>query len=270
MKVASLVVVLLGLASCTDRMEPAPAPAASAGNPQESLVPPEGPADHPTVADSPPEAVVNAEEMLSSPHSNLFALSVEEARWLERHGYPTADELASLAMSDLAGLEETMRNRKDPKAAVLVGHLRERQGDIDGAVSAFAFGANLGSLYARQQLAIAATQEVTGLPASDLAMQADQGNLGVMISQLEVARMLGDHRAQALIDRFAVNFSWDKYGQHVLKQTSIFMDQYGEYARATGSRAVGPDPRPNAGMWAKLQEDRGALVTVYTRQPSYP
>ena len=64
----------------------------------------------------------NAEELLASPHSNLFALSVEEARWLERHGYPTADELASLAVSDLAGLEETMRNRKDPKAAALVGH----------------------------------------------------------------------------------------------------------------------------------------------------
>lgn len=212
---------------------------------------------------------VSRSEVLAARHSNLFALSAEEAAWLDRHGYPTPDELDALLTYDIDELTRATRNRKDPKAAALLGHRRLLEGDVDGAWAAFAAGSSLGSLYARQQMAIVSAHQITGLPIDDLG-QADQGNLGAMVAQLEVARMLGDHRAQALIDRYTTNFSWDLYGKHVMAQTAIFMDQYGEFARARGERVRGPDPRPNAEAWAKLQEDPNALVTVYTRGRSYP
>lgn len=212
---------------------------------------------------------VPGSEVLSAEHPDLLALSADEAAWLDRHGYPTAEELDALQTYDVNELESAMRNRGDPKSAALLGHRRVIEGDLSGALAAFSKGAHLGSLYARQQLAIVSTHRATGLPIDELA-QADQGNLGVMVAQLEVARMLGDHRAQALIDRYTTNFYWDDYGKHVLTQTAIFMDQYGEYARARGERAKGPDPRPNAEAWEALQEDPNALVKVYTRGRSYP
>lgn len=212
---------------------------------------------------------VSGADVLTSKRSNLLALSEDEAAWLDRHGYPTPAELDALLTYDIEELSSATRNRRSQKAAALLGHRKMSEGDMEGAWAAFAAGSNLGSLYARQQMAIVSAHRVTGLPIDKLA-QADQGNLGVMVAQLEVARMLGDHRAQALIDRYATNFDWDYYGKHVLTQTAIFMDQYGEYARARGERVKGPDPRPNAEAWSKLQEDPSALVTVYTRGRSYP
>ena len=266
MKVAIIVLVALGATACSDRMEQHAAAGVDSTESTAQLaqsVPRKGDVASVTGAQ------LKGGDLLSSRSPGLHALTAEEANWLARHGYPTAEELDALATYDLDTLEASMRNRRDPKAAALVGHARALRGDIDGAVSAFAYGADLGSLYARQQLAIAATQQATGLPVAQLA-DADQGNLGILVSQLEVARMLGDHRAQALIDRYAVNFDWNAYGKHVLAQTAIFMDQYGEYARTTGSRAIGPDPRPNAVQWAQLERDPDALVTVYTRGRSYP
>lgn len=212
---------------------------------------------------------VAAMDVLVAQHSSLLALSAEEAAWLDRHGYPTAEELEALSTYDIRELENAMRNRRDRKAASLVGHRRMLDGDIHGAASAFAAGADLGSLYARQQLAISTAQSVTGLPLDKL-WQADQGNLQVMVAQLEMAKMLGDHRAQSYIDRFTTNFDWQRYGKHVLTQTAEFMRQYGEGARARGERAMGPDPRPNADAWARLQSDPDGLVTVYRRKPTYP
>ena len=208
-------------------------------------------------------------QVLGARHANLLALSEEEAAWLDRHGYPTQAELDALLTYDVDDLSSATRNRKDPKSAALLGHRLMIDGDLDGAWAAFEVGAGLGSLYAMQQVAIVSAQRATGLPTENLA-QADQGNLGVMVARLEVARMLGDHRAQVLIDRYAKNFHWDVYGKQVLAQTAIFMDQYGEYARARGERVRGPDPRPNADAWANLEKDPNGLVTVYTRGRSWP
>lgn len=210
---------------------------------------------------------VSAREVLASRHFSLLALSREEAAWLDRHAYPTQEEMDALPTYDIEALESAMRDRRDAKAAALVGHRRLLDGNVDAAVFAFGRGAELGSLYARQQLAIAMAQSVTGLPVEDL-WQADQGNIQVMVAQLEVAKMLGDHRAQAYIDQFTTNFDWRGYGQHVLTQTAEFMRQYGEGARARGERAMGPDPRPNADAWAQLESDPNGFVTVYERRPT--
>lgn len=207
---------------------------------------------------------VPAADVLTAKHANLLALSEEEAQWLDRHGYPTSAELEALLTYDVEELSSSTRNRKDAKAAALLGHREMMDGNVDGAWAAFSAGAGLGSLYAMQQAAIVSAHRATSLPIENL-QQADQGNLGVMVARLEVARMLGDHRAQALIDRYAANFEWDVYGKQVISQAAIFMDQYGEYARARGERVRGPDPRPNAELWSRLHEDPNALVTVYTR-----
>lgn len=223
----------------------------------------------PGESDSLQEATVQASEILEFRHSNLLALSRDEAAWLDRHGYPTPEELEDLASYDLDALESAMRNRHDPKAAALVGHRKLLEGDIDGASSAFAAGAAFGSLYARQQMALTNAQSITGLSREDLD-QADQGNLQVMVAQLEVARLLGDHRAQDYINKHAATLNWKHYGKHVLAQTAEFMRQYGEGARARGQRVVGPDPRPNADAWSRLSSDPHATVTVYRRGGGEP
>lgn len=183
---------------------------------------------------------------------------------MDRHGYPTQAELASIHSFDVDALEDAMRNRGDKKSAALLGHRLVADGDVDGALAAFSKGAKLGSLHARQQFAIYSAHRITGLPVEDLAA-ADQGNLGVLIASIEVARLLGDHRAKALIDQYGENFYWDMYGKQVMTQVGILMDQYGEYTTARGERSIGPDPRPNAERWASLSDNPRALVTVYTR-----
>lgn len=215
------------------------------------------------------EEYVPASEILNAKHPALLALSAEEAAWLDRQDYPTPKEMDALLVYDVEELTSATRNQKSQKAAVLLGHRELMDGDVEGAWAAFSTGANLGSLYAMQQLAMINAHQATGLPIEDLA-EADQGNLGVMVAQFEVARMLGDHRAQALIDRYSVNFDWDHYGKHVLRQTGIFMDQYGEFARARGEPVRGPDPRPNAAAWDQLKKDPDALVQVYTRSHPGP
>lgn len=209
---------------------------------------------------------IGAEELFATPGSELLALSAEEAAWLDRHGYPTLAELEAVQSYDPDLLEDAARNRGDMKSAALLGHRLAANGDIGGALAAFSNGANLGSLYARQQYALHSAHRATQLPIDRLA-ESDQGTLGILLSRLEVARMLGDHRAGALIERYGANFNWDQYGRDVLAQAATFMDQYGAYARARGRSPVGPDPRPNAELWNDVQGQQGALVTVYTRTP---
>jgi len=208
-------------------------------------------------------------ELLSSPHSSLHALSFEEALWLERHGYPTAEEIQSVMEYDRERLSHAVRNAKDKKAAALLGHRLLEEGDVGRALAAFQAGADLGSLYARQQLAIVSVHRVTGLPLDEVA-NADNGNLSVLIAQLEVTRMLGDHRAGTLVEEYGRNFDWRSHGRGVVRQSAQIMNAYGQYARDTGMPPAGPDPRPNAARWAELQADPDALVTVYRRAHSYP
>src|SRR5690606_19355564 len=130
-------------------------------------------------------------------------------------------------------------------------------------------GANLGSLYARQQMAIVGAHRIASMsPREDAA--SDPAILGPMIAQLHVARMLGDHRAQSLIDRHSADFNWEYYGRNVLNQTARFMDEIGCYAQLKGRLAIGPDPRPNAYEWDQMEKDPGARVSLYTRSRPNP
>lgn len=260
-----LFVMLAGLVACDDRAGNAPVgnagPAVELG---ETLRP-----DDAAVGENSSSVTrITATEgdVLSSAHPTLLALSRDEARWLQRHGYPTASEMERLRSFDVEQLETALRNRKDVRAGALLGHRLLLDGDVAGASSAFSAAAAFGSLYARQQMALVNTMDLTGLPMDRLG-EADQASLGVMVAQLEMARLLGDHRAKAYIDRYASTFDWKLYGRNVMNQTAEFMRQYGEFARAVGRRPAGPDPRPNAELWSSLGSDPNAAVTVYDREP---
>src|SRR5690606_9993621 len=124
--------------------------------------------------------------VLESKYPSLLALSSEEAAWLDRNGYPTQEEMDALPTYDVNALENGLRERKELKAAALLGHRLMLDGDMDGAWAAFAAGANLGSLYARQQMAIVGAHRIASMsPREDAA--SDPAILGPMIAQLHVA-----------------------------------------------------------------------------------
>lgn len=206
-----------------------------------------------------------AMEVLSAEHQSLIALSDAEAAWLDRNGYPSEAELIGIASADIKMLEASMRDRRDGKSAALVGKRRLQDGDLSGAISAFARGAELGSLYARQELALAELMDSTGLPRDALHETVDQASLTTFVAQMEVAQIMGDHRAKANIARFAGNFDWSTNSRAVLSQVVEFMRQHASDAAVRGVRATGPDLRPNEDEWLQLQVDQGARVGVYGR-----
>lgn len=208
---------------------------------------------------------VPAVEVLSAGHRNLIALSEAEAAWLNRNGYPTEDELEQIASLDIRALESAMRDRRDGKSAALVGARRLHEGNLAGAISAFARGSELGSLYARQELAKAELMAATGLPQNSLHEAADQASLTTFVAQMEVARIMGDHRAKDNIARYAGEFDWTSNSRAVLAQVVESMRQYAADAAVRGVPAAGPDLRPNADLWLQLKTDPKGSVVVYRR-----
>lgn len=198
-------------------------------------------------------------------YPSVVALSAAEAAWLDRHGYPTEAELQAVDSFDIAALEGAMRDRRDSKSAALVGARRLRDGDLAGASSAFARGSELGSLYARQELAFVELMTATGLPQDSLHETRDQASLTTFVAQMEVARIMGDHRAQANIERYASNFDRQSNSQAVLSQVVELMRQFGADAAVRGVSATGPDLRPNAAEWTQLKVDPNARIVVYRR-----
>lgn len=208
---------------------------------------------------------VAATEVLSAEHQSLIALSEAEAAWLDRNGYPTEVELNGIASADIQALEAAMRDRRDGKSAALVGARRLHDGNLSGAISAFARGAELGSLYARQELAFAELMDSTGLPRDALNETVDQASLTTFVAQMEVAQIMGDHRAKANVARYAGNFDWSTNSRAVLSQVVEFMRQHAADAAVRGVRATGPDLRPNADEWLQLPVDQNARVVMYGR-----
>jgi hypothetical protein len=213
---------------------------------------------------------VSARELLASESSTLLALSPEEARWLDAHGFPTAEELAAVASMDTEALEAAVRNGRDARAAALLGIQRLLADDLHGASVAFAVGSSHGSLFAREQLAIVDLQRAVGLSREQLANTFMHDQLAVFAGQIEVAKMLGDHRAQVYLDRYAGAMDASRHADDVLRHAAEFMRQHGEDARVRGVAATGPDPRPNAGLWKEMQERPDMQVAVYDRHSRLP
>ncbi|MGE0209011.1 MAG: hypothetical protein AB7S42_07715, partial [Lysobacteraceae bacterium] len=93
----------------------------------------------------------------------------------------------------------------------------------------------------------------------------------ILMAHLEVARMLGDHNAQYLMDQYLPSFDPRRNAYAVQRQVAEFMRQFGEGARLLGVPPPGPDPRPNAGLWQDLYElYRLQLLPPPNQKPAPP
>ena len=213
------------------------------------------------VAPSLDAATAFAGEINASSLSTLAALSEEEAVWLDRNGYPTPEELADALEADENELVQAM-HRGSGRAAALLGHKLVEQGDHRRAAAVFGFGADLGSIYAREQHAI------TQLAMRSRNHGAFDGSHEEMlfVARMNVAKMLGDHRADVYIEQYGKGLDMSLFGDDVLAQTAEFMRQYG---RTKAPRP--PDPRPNANLWRELEKAAPAeVITIYRRTPPRP
>lgn len=162
------------------------------------------------------QRVMAAEDILSSDPA-FVALSVEEAEWLEANGFPTQAEINALASYDPAELLARSRELRDQKATTLLGLRRMMDGDYRRAVGSLAYASNLGSLYAREQMAFAELKSIHGYEAGqESRIPADAK--ATFVARMEVARILGDHRVDQYIDKVAGDLDRSKYGDYILKE----------------------------------------------------
>lgn len=226
--------------------------------------PPHG-ADSPSSARYLPQATSIAE--IKNGDTRLIALSPEEAAWLDAHYFPTPSEMENLPNYSTEDLLHRMRELKDPKAAALLGARRMMEGDTSGALSAFASSADMGSIYGQEELAV--VMPMRAIHGRPLTNDARAG----IVAGLEVAQILGDHRATELMRKHAPNLDRNVYGNAIQLQVTEYMRQIGSSAQSRGAKAPGPDPRPNAELWKKIDQapaDDKTAIEVFTRPNSYP
>lgn len=191
------------------------------------------------------------------------ALSELEVSWLDKHFYPTDDDLSRIPKLDERRVYEAYR---DPLAATLYGERLMQKGEYLGAAGLLERAAVLGSTYAYQRAAIAQFK----LYAEQNGGKVTEANKDVLMARLQVARILGDHRASAVAAAYLPGYDMDRSARSVLPQVEIFMKKLGEEAQLLGVPSPGPDPRPNAAEWEDLDKLVAAgggkdLVTVYRR-----
>jgi len=192
----------------------------------------------------------------------LLALSADEAAWLDRHYYPTREDLDSLASLDTKAL----RGTRDPRLATLLGLALVERKQLSGATAVLMGAAAMGSIYASEEAAVAErmlVQERLGVGKPDLD--------AVYRARLEVARILGDHTVQFLIDRDIAEFDMAARGADVQRHTTEFLRHLGDDAQLRRIPAPGLDPRPNGAQWSDLYQLHRAgggadVITVYERK----
>jgi len=187
------------------------------------------------------------------------ALSPEEVDWLRRHYYPDDQDLASLDSLDL----QALRGTQDPRLATLQGLALIRRGDPEvGALVLLSAGA-MGAIYAYEEGAIADHQVMVKRVGATLEID------DVLRARLEVAKMLGDHRADDLVRTYLPNYPMAERAALVQRQASEFFRQLGNDAQLRGATAPGPDLRPNLKQWQALKaltESGGSTsVVVYSQ-----
>jgi len=128
-----------------------------------------------------------------------IALSEDEARWLARHHYPTDKDLETVGSLDLRKTYEAYR---DPMKATLYGKRLMDDGEYLGAAGLLERAAVYGSIYAYEEAAIAQFK----LYAEQNAGMVTQQNKDVLMARLQVAKLLGDHRASVLIQELLPSY----------------------------------------------------------------
>lgn len=214
---------------------------------------------------SAPPALLSAEE-ISAMNPALVALSPEEARWLYRHGYPTQDELDALPATSH---DELLRRARagDVRALVLEGLKLEMEGDLSGAFATLSVAAQRGSLYAREKLG-----EVTLREERLHAGSAQVGDFAQYHLYMQIAKVFGDHRVDAMIERtLPSNLSPElrrQLDESALASLPAQLQSIANDARLRGVPQPAPDPRPNVDIWAQLEN--GTLLEAPVYSPGTP
>lgn len=203
--------------------------------------------------------ILTADEVRAAAHPEILALSSDEAEWLDKHAFPTVQELEAIHSFDPEMLELRLRNYRDPKAGVLLGHQLIEQGEFRRASYVLSAAAKTGALYAHQLHGVATLLEWRS---------NGNGTLDpIFVAYMEVARMLGDHNVDVLIRRHAPKYDPARDAHWVLQQAGTLMHQRAMDGKLRGIPAAGPDPRPNEQEWRRLQAADGLdKFEVYDRR----
>lgn len=193
--------------------------------------------------------------------TRLVALTPDEHAWLQRHHYPQPADLErakSLSDADL------QRNTSDPMSLTLWGQRLLERGNAIGAATVLEKAGSLGSIYAYEEAAVA--QFKVGVAEDGGTVSSNQAN--ALRARLEVTKILGDHRADALVQQYLPDYDLKANAQIVQLQTTEFLRQLGSNAQSQGVSMPGPDPRPNVGLWSDLQKLSSSggsedLTTIY-------
>jgi len=185
------------------------------------------------------------------------ALSREELQWLRKHYYPTDQHLAELKSLDIDSLNGT----KDPWLGTLQGlALLERGETLPGVAVLRSAGAR-GAIYSLEQAALAEHS----LLQERLGKTTDIDD--ILRARLEVARALGDHRVDFLIEKHLPNYRTVERAYFVQRHTTEFMAALGREAQLQNFKPVGPDPRPGLDEWRAVEalgkSDVPRTVEVY-------
>lgn len=217
--------------------------------------------NHPAKSSAPP-MIISAADFLASEHPELSALSPQEATWLRRHGYPTVSDLQQVPGLSVRDLWQRA-NAGNLVADALLGHKYLGDGDAGMAAAAFSAAALHGSLYAREQSAIV---DRNRNPDPALA----QEYVGFAL-EMELARILGDHRVDTIIRReLPAGAIDDNVRAGVLHNLPAQLQLIAEDAKLRGAPPQVPDPRPNADIWAQIDAGTATEVTIYPRQDMKP
>ncbi|MCE4365024.1 hypothetical protein [Xanthomonas hortorum] len=204
---------------------------------------------------------------LKGKDQRLIALSALEAEWLEKHHFPTQSEIDNILNIPLTALTKE-KDFFNPKIQTLYGLRLLKEGRTEDAVAVLQKAADRGSIYAREQLAIAQSQLLAKRMGDSASISGD--NLAIVVAGVETAKILGDHRAySAIASHPAAKINRQEYGNAIQLQVTEFLRQAGASAQLTGVRPPGPDPRPNAEQWGKIdagQQSPDIPITVYDRK----
>lgn len=261
------VVLLLGVSACKNQDQERPA-VSDEQNRETARRAALGQYDRPPEKMSPAQGVVFreapllAKDLLKPETSATTALSPEEAHWLEKHGYPTQKELDGLMSMDVVELERASRDRGDGRATMLLGSRQFAEGKYRDASFTLALAAKRGSIYARELHAIAKLKDF--MNGSGAQFPGDAKSL--FVAQMEVARLLGDHRVDAYIREYAGDLNRSVYGPQIISQTAEYMRQYAEDLQLRKQPPPVIDLRPNADLWAKAEQSpQDATINAYVR-----
>lgn len=192
-------------------------------------------------------------DIVANPESGLLALSVEEADWLRRHGYPTEEELASVPFMSMDALR-ARHEQGDVIATALMAHKYRQEGELGKAVAAFNAAASRGSLYARMQSGLASRERNPEYGYMPLVMEA------------KLAQILGDHRVGAELQRVLPAKALSSFEERdALSNALTQLQMMAQNRRMAGEPNLSIDLRPNLDVWQQVDAGTVADVLVYPR-----